>query len=249
MNATEASFSVNVDAANPAQFFACCGLLELAARAWPGAEGCFHHGVFSVFAPAASENALAELVQRLASSPLHADDLRGDSATRPVTLAAFDITLDWWIRPRGAKTPLKLWAGQQSALTIAETLRLALAEMNSIDGARVFDQAQALTGRFGLDPRSAWNALDVGFSPNDQGMQVATFPAVELLAAVGLQRFPPVQAAQGEWHYSLWNVPLSPAVARAAAAGSVPSIFVEARAFRIIRRSGSYKGFDFAHPL
>jgi CRISPR-associated protein Csb3 len=35
------SFSVNVDVTNPGQFFACCGLLELAHRLWPGAEGWF----------------------------------------------------------------------------------------------------------------------------------------------------------------------------------------------------------------
>ena len=32
---------VNVDPTNPGQFFACCGLLELADRLWPGAEGWF----------------------------------------------------------------------------------------------------------------------------------------------------------------------------------------------------------------
>lgn len=35
------SFSVSVDPTNPGQFFACCGLLELADRLWPGAEGWF----------------------------------------------------------------------------------------------------------------------------------------------------------------------------------------------------------------
>ena len=30
------SFSVNVDPTNPGQFFACCGLLELADRLWQG---------------------------------------------------------------------------------------------------------------------------------------------------------------------------------------------------------------------
>ncbi len=35
------SFSVNVDVTNPGQFFACCGLLELAHRLWPGAVGWF----------------------------------------------------------------------------------------------------------------------------------------------------------------------------------------------------------------
>jgi hypothetical protein len=32
---------VAVDPTNPGQFFACCGLLELADRLWPGAEGWF----------------------------------------------------------------------------------------------------------------------------------------------------------------------------------------------------------------
>ena len=32
---------ITVDPTNPGQFFACCGLLELADRLWPGAEGWF----------------------------------------------------------------------------------------------------------------------------------------------------------------------------------------------------------------
>lgn len=37
----EPSISVRVDPTNPGQFFACCGLLELADRLWQGAEGWF----------------------------------------------------------------------------------------------------------------------------------------------------------------------------------------------------------------
>lgn len=37
----EAAFRVRVDPTNPGQFFACCGLLELAERLWNGAEGWF----------------------------------------------------------------------------------------------------------------------------------------------------------------------------------------------------------------
>lgn len=39
----EAHICVRVDPTNPGQFFACCGLLELADRLWGGAEGWFHH--------------------------------------------------------------------------------------------------------------------------------------------------------------------------------------------------------------
>ena len=41
MTYPEARFSVKVDVTNPGQFFACCGLLELAHRLWPGVEGWF----------------------------------------------------------------------------------------------------------------------------------------------------------------------------------------------------------------
>jgi len=41
MSHSEPSIRVRVDVSNPGQFFACCGLLELADRLWPGAEGWF----------------------------------------------------------------------------------------------------------------------------------------------------------------------------------------------------------------
>lgn len=46
----EAGFSVRLDVRNPGQFFACCGLLELAGRLDPLAEGYFdnQNGVFSL---------------------------------------------------------------------------------------------------------------------------------------------------------------------------------------------------------
>jgi CRISPR-associated protein Csb3 len=41
MNTAAATFSVKADVTNPGQFFACCGLFELASRLWPAAEGWF----------------------------------------------------------------------------------------------------------------------------------------------------------------------------------------------------------------
>ncbi|MCX7699282.1 MAG: hypothetical protein N2039_00225, partial [Gemmataceae bacterium] len=37
----EPAITVDVDVTNPGQFFACCGLLALADRLWPDAEGMF----------------------------------------------------------------------------------------------------------------------------------------------------------------------------------------------------------------
>lgn len=60
------TFSVHADVRNPGQFFACCGLLELAHRLWPGAEGWFDgkSGGFLVLATDA-EATLGRLAERL----------------------------------------------------------------------------------------------------------------------------------------------------------------------------------------
>jgi CRISPR-associated protein Csx14 len=48
MNKPEPRIRVTVDPTNPGQFFACCGLLELADRLWPGAEGWFDDEGFCI---------------------------------------------------------------------------------------------------------------------------------------------------------------------------------------------------------
>ncbi len=49
----EPAISIRIDPTNPGQFFACCGLLELADRLWASAEGWFENDdtVFVLTAP------------------------------------------------------------------------------------------------------------------------------------------------------------------------------------------------------
>jgi len=77
MKTPEPSFSVNVDVTNPGQFFACCGLLELAHRLWRGAEGWFYSNA-SAFAIAGGNNAPASLNDLI--SELSKVDISGLSA-------------------------------------------------------------------------------------------------------------------------------------------------------------------------
>lgn len=75
MTATaEITFGFAVDPANPGQFFACCGLLELADRKWPGVTtGSFepHGRVFRVRVDRADPGDLrAQLVNALVSCPI-----------------------------------------------------------------------------------------------------------------------------------------------------------------------------------
>lgn len=56
----EPTIRINVDVTNPGQFFACCGLLELADRLWNGAEGWFDESLLSFCVATEDPTATAE---------------------------------------------------------------------------------------------------------------------------------------------------------------------------------------------
>lgn len=70
MTASEPAIRVALDPTNPGQYFACCGLLELADRLWPGgAEGWFERRDFClrpIEAEARPEATPAGLIDRIA---------------------------------------------------------------------------------------------------------------------------------------------------------------------------------------
>ncbi len=63
------TIKIPVDLTNPGKFFACCGLLELADRFWPGTEGWFEAERFLLSINGAStDRPIATLLQSIASS-------------------------------------------------------------------------------------------------------------------------------------------------------------------------------------
>jgi CRISPR-associated protein Csb3 len=68
------SLAVKVDVTNPGQFFACCGLLELAHRIWPGAEGWFElqsgKGQFFIGQSAHVSQGSSALIEVLRTCPI-----------------------------------------------------------------------------------------------------------------------------------------------------------------------------------
>jgi CRISPR-associated protein Csb3 len=67
----KARINVPVDLTNPGQFFACCGLLELADRLWPGAQGWFDGGQFRLAVSVmAEDDPFAKLLDSITSSKL-----------------------------------------------------------------------------------------------------------------------------------------------------------------------------------
>ncbi|MGE3965945.1 MAG: type I-U CRISPR-associated protein Cas8c [Planctomycetota bacterium] len=83
-----------------------------------------------------------------------------------------------------------------------------------------FDVVTPMGGSFNFDPRGAWTAIDAGYSPNTQKDGIAASPAVEILAAIGLEHARPDQYETRKVRYAVWGHPLPPMLARAALAGA-----------------------------
>jgi CRISPR-associated protein Csb3 len=104
MTEPKLNVQIPVDLTNPGQFFACCGLLELADRVWPGAKGWFEQrhfhinvrlclrencplpkrvdGSFSCGSPDASRNLLAELLNEATTLTFDVGDEDSDDGDK-----------------------------------------------------------------------------------------------------------------------------------------------------------------------
>jgi len=262
------NIQIPVDLTNPGQFFACCGLLELADRLWPGAEGWFERETFCLRFDGTLRELLVMLILDAPEQLLFVAGLPVKSIVAPLSLT-FDadisdrLVVDFWTKiivKSGsvqvvAAPPWNMWSGNQKSLPIWLKLRDELRILVAGDDDQkirprtdkqlldLFRQTRPLTGRFGFDSTAAWSALDEGFSPNDQGMSVESSPATELLAAVGLQRCRPV-IEDARINYYHWNIRASPALAAALACGGLAGSGPHYR-FNIINR-GQYSAFGKA---
>lgn len=274
--------TLSVDLRNPGQFFACCGVLELASRLWLGSEangwqapeGWFaregSRASFHVATYSGHNDPLGEIVRKLIEPDMlvelaedhdaHAPDLQ------PILIATFGLRLDWWLhrigkqrslnksKEKSEKSELKIWAGQQTPERNVNSARAAWREIASrtpgnVAMANLLAQRWPMSGRFGFDPKAAWNAQDVGHSPDEQGVPVMTSPSTEILAAIGLQRCRPAQVEnKRRWFaYRAWADPLAIALAPAAMAGAGRAL--AAFQFPVVMRNAQYGSFRWAKPL
>ena len=218
-----------INPTNPGQFFACCGLLELADRMWPGAEGWFEDGVFCMRADGGT---LAELWRAIIAVELQAMDPDDETASPMRLDQPFNFTLDWWKDEQAGGRKLKVWAGSMRGVRIAQAMKAAIADAvgrdNPLDYASVIydpDNPKKKVEPFYYDCRRGHNAqpIDIGFSPDSMKMTTAAYPAVEFLCLVGLQRFRPRPTDQRRvFVYHTWRTPLPPCLAAAAASGVRP---------------------------
>src|SRR5262245_54537618 len=103
-NADEPNIRIKVDLTNPGQFFACCGLLELADRLWPGAEAWFEGRDFCLKADGSLRSILTTLILDPPEQRLFAcGDLPVKPIVAPLALtldggAASRFVLDFWMK-------------------------------------------------------------------------------------------------------------------------------------------------------
>lgn len=250
----DAPLKIRLDPCNPGQFFACCGLFELLSREEPGLLSYFDstpnlpRNVFFSIQTGRGPGILKKTLEHLRRALVTFPDERPEPPVRPVAIdyggeVAFE--LDWWLDEfREKTTNLKCWAGQvTTARLFRELLPLIDSESN---GEGLFGRAASTNSLFGVDPRSAWKTLDLGFSPNEHGVASTVFPAVEILAAIGLQYFRPDAANRLAIHYSLWADPLPASVARLAFSVPWDGLACADFVFKIRKRGQSYKYFSFA---
>lgn len=234
---TTHTIRVHVDPTNPGQFFACCGLLELADRLWENTAGWFDQGWFCITPITAppKQCALPALIDALCRCPLEQLNSKDDFSS-PIRLGApFGIDLDWWLDDRSGGNRLKVWAGSMRPVRIARAMRAALQrdELRTdhlLDhGMVVFDpdEPDKKVEPYYFDGRRGNNAQsrDIGFAPDAIQMTTAAFPAVEFLCLVGLQRIRPAPTDQPRvFEYCTWSKPSLPEVVAAYACGAISHV-------------------------
>lgn len=235
MTEQEPNIRIPVDLTNPGQFFACCGLFELADRLWrgpdalPGVVGWFEQKHFCLLAKDRSP-ALGEILAETRAltfdvgddaEGIEEEDTQRDQSVEPIHLRwrneELAVHLDWW-----SNKSIKPWAGSMKERVILRAMLTAIDPGNVDpfnDLRRVQYQSPNLTKTekplrlkkkepFYFDPRRGGRShpIDCGFSPDTHGMEAECCPALEALCFIGLQRARPAPTGvTNQSRYTVWS--------------------------------------------
>ena len=255
------TITVNVDLTNPGQFFACCGLLELADRLWPEAEGWFKDDATAFYI--ACNGTLPALVNSIANADLiQTNPLNLYSSPLVIANPFRPLSVDWWETDQTGAKDLKVWAGTMESFGIAYAMQQAM-KNTRFHSQDMFDVGMVVTNPHNLgkkkepyyfDARRGANAhsRDVGFSPNDLNLTSIAHPAVELLCLIGLQVARPASTNRTRaYNYFTWSSPLLSNLLLAASTGNLALAARRGYRFENWFRTGQkkHKAFRSAIPL
>lgn len=197
MTRPKPNITVNFDVTNPGHFFACCGLLELADRLWPGAEGWFDSSKFCTTGTGSIHDLLVALgdadirssvgnegLKRLGtlmsakkselteSDQQEKDRLRALWQEESLILGSpFNLVINWWRDEANDRTALKTWAAKQLILHIVRPLRSGVKRITQgPPDEGILQRSAPLDGLplfFDAHAQSQSTALDMGFSTYD----------------------------------------------------------------------------------
>jgi CRISPR-associated protein Csb3 len=269
---------INVDVTNPGQFFACCGLLELADRIDRATTAYFEPGGFLIHADVPRVlDAFFKCVVTVETSEVDDDDDRSDDKpdvdahrgrTYPMILGEpFELRLDWWREEAAQAQKLKTWTAGQRVTDLLREHHKGKKGVRTPSMRERFSDAFAKCptdwvrepfpikspSPFNFDSRlSRNNALDLGFPNKTEDSVMAFSPAAEVLTLIALQRFRPLTLEIWKRNrYYTWNKPLPAELACVAALGLIPQVSASCFEFPVIRRDakGRFKLFGHAQPV
>ncbi len=132
------------------------------------------------------------------------------------------LRLEHWADGTRQRDAVKFWAGMGgysgAALTrdLLGQLAVCPAAVRAQAAIAPFELSARQSSSFRFDSRGSYVPLDLGFSLNQHSaMQVAGYPLVELLAALGLQNARPQMIDKLRYEYGVWETTLPIQLARA----------------------------------
>lgn len=190
---SEPNIKIPVDLTNPGQFFACCGLLELAGRLDDKAEASFEDRHFHLRCNLSFGDLVGALRQATVVNTMTAaqiarlkelssmskkdrekagleDEKKALDALRreePIVLqSSFELRIDWFRDKSSGGSRFKTWAGMQSVLEIAAAMHVGLSQVDLAVESTIWTSARGggLPFNFDSDLGGQGSALDIGFS-------------------------------------------------------------------------------------
>ena len=265
MSNPASSIIIPVDLTNPGQFFACCGLLELASRCDKDALGWFREQTFELSVKdiafldlffACSVEVLTcgssgpESETEPDSKDLHLNPHRGRISPMRL-LSPFNLSLDWWNDEQAQAQKLKTWTAGQMVTDLlmgfkqqhGKVTRNIPSMREHFASSRRQRPDDWLRATFPISAPSAFS-FDSRLSRNNaldlghtDGGTFTFSPAVDVLTLIGFQRFRPLMVEQWSRNqYCSWREPLSVDIASVVALGIIPALVDKYFEFPIERR-------------
>lgn len=233
--------SLEVDIRNPGEFFACCGLLELAG---PDAQGWFQDDNFVIDR---EFDDIIESLKKLSSHPLGSIDT---DCKIDLDVGGRLIRLDWWLTNPAAKC-WSVGTGDESIFRIIndgtkKSMGLIAALRNPLlwqQNTRLLARSLPETKHIGVNPKTARHTNDYGYKQDTE-----TYVIAEILALIGLQRFQfvPIKNDHVRFDYHIWHKPLYKSVATIAGDCCTDTTKMT---FVLVRRSKHVKAYSWAERV